>query len=357
MIGELIFELPGARQNLTMKALDGPQIDLLATDKAKKGVIDILAQRIIPDCLGIPFKEYRKFLDGDETMCIIALRRATWGNHFTFTQKCPDCGEENEFTVDLSTLKVRHLHPDQPLQGLEYEICDDDGELKYVVVWHLPRVFERLQMEKELKEFLAETRPDQDYYLTFNVAMRVDDILMPSPDPNDDELVSIPAIAGKEGKDRRRAVREYIMDRDSFFGAGFLQQFLSDIEEFSCGVDTATKCECYLPSCAKTWSAELPIQEGFFFLTKDSLRKQKQRPVRSHVRTPWKMKKEEKKRAKMEVKTTASEETSSTSTPSEPPTTPPETITLSATTDQAPSSNSSQPSSPVPISARIPKST
>jgi hypothetical protein len=312
MHGELAFELPGSGQTLTIRSLTVEHVDLLASGRSRK-TVDIISEKIIPECLGVPYHEYEKFLEGDEMATLIALRRATWGDEYDYPIRCPRCNSEGMDSVNLKEdLEIKILQPGQPTDGLEYEMYDDDDTLLYKIVWKIPRVADRILSTKELQLHLRETKGKQNYQVTFSVASRIEDILKPDPG-NPERFLSV--LGSKQGLKRRQAIRTFVAKQ----GAMFAQEFLMDLEEFSCGVETARDHECQDPDCGHSWREELPIQEGFFFLTKDSLHKRKRRRKRGKVKTPWKSSPESSSEDTTPGPSSSSSSTPSSKSPSSPP--------------------------------------
>lgn len=277
MSSELVYELPGSGQTLTVKSMTVEQVDMLASNMGNSTIADVIAEKVIPSCLGIGLQDYKKFLQGDETATIIALRRATWGDLFIFPRRCPRCDNKAEYEVNLAELEIKRLDPDQPTEGLTYELGDDPDNPEYVLTWHLPRVHERMARDKEMAQYVETQKATQGYFLTFSMAMHIDDISRPTPDG---EGASI--IGQVQGYQRRKKIRDFVMKQ----GAMVAQEFMNDIEEFSCGIETEIEHTCRNPQCGEVFSAEMPADSGFFFLTRQSLKRRAKR--RSRIKTPWK---------------------------------------------------------------------
>lgn len=285
MSGELAFELPGSGQTVSIRSLSVEHVDMLASNKAVKGVSDILAERIVPECLQIDPAQYAEFLDGDEVATLLALRKVTWGKMFNYQMDCPYCAETAEYTVNLDDLDIKYLDPEQPLKELEYEILDDEGKLEHLLTWHIPRVKERIEKDNDLRKHVRSIQGAQNYQITFSVAYRIDDIQQPKTDGSD-EMISL--LTGLSETRRKEKIQNFVKKQ----GARFAQEFLADIEEYGCGYDTAINHECHDPDCGKSFLKELPVTDDFFLMTKESLLKQKSQQRRGRMRAPWKTKKE-----------------------------------------------------------------
>jgi hypothetical protein len=309
------------------------QLDLLQTAHQQGKNHDILSTDIIPECLNVPFNEYKKFLEGDEMATFIALRRATWGDTYRFSYTCPDCKQRDERVIDLKSLRVQTLHPEQPVRGLFYDLYLSGDEVpSHVIKWHIPTVSDRLRAEKEMVKYIQESGSTQGFILTFSMSSRIDDIMrVVGGDP--ENTVSI--LGALEDYRRRQRIREFVMDQ----GVNFVTDFMEGSDEFSCGVDTGIQFKCKNYLCGNEWEEELPLKDSFFSSTKESSPSSKQQRRRGQVRTPWKRKSE-----RTTEENPTPETTPKTATPS-----PPETPS-SETTDQAPSTESSTSSSLEPLS-------
>lgn len=182
-------------------------------------------------------------------------------------------------------MPMKYLDPEQPLKDMEYEVGEDENSPDYLLIWHLPTVAERMQRDTEMMKYIHQQDGDtpQGFETTFSVAMHIDDVLQPGVEEGG-EGASL--IGPSVGLARRQKIREFVMKQ----GAIFAQQFLVDIEDFSCGVETSKEYQCRMPRCGHLFERELPVEEGFFFLTKASLRKRAKQRKQSRVKTPWKKK-------------------------------------------------------------------
>lgn len=333
---EIIFDLPDSGHTLTMKALSAKQLDMLGSNKATRGYSDILSQKVVPECLGISFKDYRKFLEGDEMACLIALRRATYGDDYTFKVECPECAHHSSFRVNLAQLPVQVLDPEQPTEGLEYIFDTPDGKRK--IVWHIPRVYERISNDKKLKEYIKRNGSEQDHSFVFNMALRIDDILQPDPG-NPDHFVSL--YPNMEKEERKEMILEELMEA----GLSFCQEFFEDISPYCGGIDTSVSFQCDEVNCGHEWNQELPVNKDFFLSTRKSSKKSKASQKDSRAKVTWGKKKSSTQMKNSEETMNSEEKMESGSKQ------------LSQDTSPSPSSPSPQSSSFVPLSSPRRKST
>lgn len=342
---QLIFELPGARKQVTINALTAEQMDMLHGVRKDKRIIDMMGQRLIPEALGIPYETYRKFLEGDETASVIALRRVTWGDKYIYETRCTDkdCGRSFPKEVNLAELPVKSLHPAQPLEGLEYDVYDKEGTLVETIVFKLPRVYERIQMEKELEELAKENPEEINFYRSYSAAMRITDVV--SVKETSDGPKRISRVGSLQGFERRQWFRNYV--RKMSFAE--LQEFMEAVEDVSCGVDNEIHYKC--PYCYHEWDDVMELNKGFFSSTEPTSDSQKSSSRRSRVRKTWlqsspsEIAPQQPPSASLE-----SSEDLETQIPS------PSTGTPSPSSSPESSSDSPSSSAPVPLSSPIPKS-
>lgn len=107
----VITDLGEILKDITVRELSGHEEDILAHPKMSpyKKINELLSGCL----LKLGGVEDRKFiaesvknmLSGDRTFLLIAIRRVTLGDAYTFADKCPECEAESLYTIDLSQLE------------------------------------------------------------------------------------------------------------------------------------------------------------------------------------------------------------------------------------------------------------
>lgn len=99
---------------VSMTELNGEDEDLMFSPIPSVQIVDkILARRI--ESLGtLPKQEaskvVRDLLSGDRVYLMIALRRLSCGDGYSWIMRCPECNEKSKVDVDLTELKVKGMH-------------------------------------------------------------------------------------------------------------------------------------------------------------------------------------------------------------------------------------------------------
>lgn len=258
---------------MTIRPMSTVHIDLLESHRDNPNSGDLIATRVIPECLGIPFTEYEKFLEGDEAATLIALRRASWGDKYTFKVICEHCKASMEVTQDLNEIEIKTVEDPDSITPF-YLDYDDDGKINHVIKWRTPTVADRIQSEKEMRAYMAEKKSKQAFRVTYAVARHIADIGIPELDADGDPTLDQngnPVYSSiieqhPPGLRRRQAIRQFV----SKHGADWSFNFLREISQHSAGVVTEFQYHCDNFECDRDFSATMEVNEGFFLPSRAS---------------------------------------------------------------------------------------
>ena len=214
-------------------------IDLLSSKKNSTNVMNVLMEKILPECVGgLDKGELESFLVGDQYAIFLGLRRETWGDLMEYSIECPQCEEKGEFAVDLSTLKMRPL-PQPETTGFKFT---DRNE--HEISWHLPTIGEMVRTQKDIEEQSKLHGGEYDFSTSFGTAMYIDEIYGVT-----DQAVGTLKI---------KAIRQYVLNQ----GVRWLFEFTEIKEEKECGYDFEARHSC--SGCGETFEAEVPVLQSFF---------------------------------------------------------------------------------------------
>lgn len=170
----------------------------------------------------------------DRVVILMAIRRASLGDHWSAKVTCPKCDKQMNVGVDLAKMEIVPMR--DPMQRT-FETTLSSGKR---VEWHI--------MSAEDEEWLAKKAKAQEDVLTLGLMARVDKV--------DDEVVD-------RNRDYKRALRVLkglrLVER---------REIRSATREHEGSVDTTVDFECQF--CGHEWRAELNIGRPDFFFPSES---------------------------------------------------------------------------------------
>lgn len=177
--------------------------------------------------------DWTQVLVGDRFYALLQIRRASFGDQYTFGVQCQSagCRERFEWELNLSDLPVRTMSENARAKFRTANRFETTLPRQGRRVWY------RLLTGADEARTATLRRQGRDNLLLEAVAMRVVE------------------IEGVPDKDRRR----FIEDTD----LGDLTYLLDAFDRDDGGVETSIEVEC--PSCGGAQDIELPFERGFFF--------------------------------------------------------------------------------------------
>lgn len=160
-------------------------------------------------------------LTGDRAYLIIALRRLSLGDSYSFIERCPTCKHEAIQTVDLAALAVKaaqgpRVRTERSPSGKE-------------ILWHFMTGHDETRNN-------AQAQKESDL-LSIGILARVDAI-----NGNPATMAAVKSLSTRD--------REWLRTR---------------FEECEPGVDMNIELQCPNPNCNKEYSHDMDIELGFFF--------------------------------------------------------------------------------------------
>ncbi len=245
-----VYELPCGfvdengtlHKEVVVKEISGDVEDMLTDPNlpAHRRINELLARCI--DRLG-PYTERGKLSEavldltvGDRVYLMFAIRMKSLGNDYPFRDKCPSCGHEDMYVVDLSTLETKEV-PSPNVR--KFDVTLPSGK---TASFHpmTGRDEDRLaKINKERTKGLKgakSVQKESENALSYAILMRLDSLDSKTP-----SLESVQALGMRD--------RNFLRDR---------------FEEVEGGVDTENTMTC--PKCEEDFSRELDVtQQGFFY--------------------------------------------------------------------------------------------
>lgn len=216
--------------DVTLSELDGEDEDLMFSQLPSTTIVDKILGRHIEKLGALEKKEAAKFsrelMSGDRVFLMIALRRLSVGDGFSWVMRCPECSEKSKVDVDLTELKVK------PMDDPTVRVFNETLPSGATVQWKAMNGHMEGQRDKLRKKM-------QNDRATMAILLRLTE-LNGKPNP------SMPEIKKLSSRDRNHL-------RNSF-------------NKNEGGMDTDVQVDC--PSCNVEVSTMVDVtQASFFFPT------------------------------------------------------------------------------------------
>lgn len=147
---------------------------LSATEESHK-----IMSQIIDDCIETDFgiSSYDLCL-GDFQFLLFKLRIVTFGNNYELLGKCPFCGFEQTYKVDLDTLETKEYT--DSYEDLKHLTLPVGGE-ELLLTYQTPRMLDRINVK--MKEYRKRHRDsDENPTILFNIMSVIDEVNGEIPD-------------------------------------------------------------------------------------------------------------------------------------------------------------------------------
>lgn len=189
---------------------------------------------------------------GDRAYLMFAIRMISLGNEYPFTDKCPSCGKEKIYIVDLAELAPRKMV--DPHKRVHDVVLPSSGKSAR---FHVMTGRDEDRLSKINKDLGKGGKSSDDASLSLAILIRLDML--------DGRPFDVRPINGQPAglaEVQNLGLRDRNFLRDQF-------------EDHEGGLDTETELEC--PECGHEFSREIDVsQRGFFYpsaMRKNSKRK------------------------------------------------------------------------------------
>ena len=213
--------LPSGRE-ATIREMTATEEGYLASPKLMKS--GEAFEKILRNCVLEKDIDLDGMLVGDRYYLMLAIRRLTFGDDYSFKVRCSSCGQTSTLNVNLSELPIKKL--------------EGDPDATHTIT--LPRTGKRITFRllrgRDEKKIAATMRKNPQELIRLSLYLHT------------------VAIDGDENFSEK--FFETLPGADSLYYRG-------KIDEVTCGVDTAVEAVC--PECDNEFEVQLPISENFFF--------------------------------------------------------------------------------------------
>lgn len=194
-------------------------------------------QRVLSKCIVYPEKiDVSQLISADEQYIMIKLREFTYGSDYHITTKCPYCGTESEYKIDLSSFDVKYL-PDDFKEPLEMTLPISKNTLEVRMLRNKDYTSIREIAQKRARRSVKSTVSELEYILRMTRYIK--------------------SVNGVDARDMNiQSFVEKLHARDSAYFWAFINN------KFDCGLDTSTPITC--SSCGQIFDLPFEINSEFF---------------------------------------------------------------------------------------------
>lgn len=235
---------PLSSGTIELKYMTAKEEDILTSQNLiQKGVvIDKLLESLIIDDIN-----YDDLILGDKNALMISARILGYGKDYTVPIKCPICGNEENYTIDLT--KLTDLEIDKDNYNRENEYSFELPYSKRVITFKLlthgddKKIADEL---KYLKDFNKKAGKKNAIASDFTTRLKY-------------------MITGVDGDRETKTIREFI-DKGELLSRDSLE-FRKHLKSFTPDIDTTFTYEC--PECGGETAMALPMTVEFFWPSTD----------------------------------------------------------------------------------------
>lgn len=231
VIKTLKVKLPASGQEVEVRRLTVKEIDVLASPKSQKTGSGL--QQMLKNCVVSKETDTSDLLKCDDTALMFAIRRCTFGDHYDFRAKCPECGEKAVYTIDLSDLDV--------LPGNLDIVSKFNGDSKYRAQFRLPYsekvVWWKLMRSSDQAKVMQVRRKHGDSLASAYLKLKISKV---------------------DGVDQTKHFLENMDAED-------LQAFNEYYEECEPGFDDKVDLFCENGACGEDFQLAIPLDPENFF--------------------------------------------------------------------------------------------
>lgn len=192
-------------------------------------------EKILKNCIVEPKDiDLGDMISADEIFLILQLRKLTYGNEYTVTGQCPECGAKESYRIDLDDFTIHYL-PVEFEEPIQVKLPKSGDELSLKILRKQDIEHIEKQAKKMSKQF---NLPVRELEYTMRMAR------------------FITAINGeKVESEEARLYVENMLGYDSAF-------FWSELNKIKVGYDTTVSVSC--KSCQEDFEFDMPITREFF---------------------------------------------------------------------------------------------
>lgn len=196
-----------------------------------------IMQRVLARCIVSPSNiSIDDLISADEQYIMIKLREFTYGSDYHITTKCPICGAQAEYKIDLSSFEVKYL-PDNFVEPIKMILPMSKSEVEVRMLRNKDYTSIHETAKKRSRKSVKSTVSEIEYILRM--------------------IRYIKSVNGTDARDMNiQSFVESLHARDSAYFWAFINK------KFDCGLATTTPITC--SSCNEMFDLPFEINSEFF---------------------------------------------------------------------------------------------